>query len=285
MRACWRASRRSTRGVRVLAEAIPAMAMSMATIRLIRAAPFMTTLQFKVWWQQTGFAEEYLQPVCRPGPESQLHARGRLASRRPVPDPCTLHLPGHLGRYALTPAVHTATSNGPGAYCGSARPIPRAGGLPMPAFRSRCRSTANAVRPRASLAPGLGLLLILLVPLAARGQSLDPATWRGDARFLAAAVDTIHPEPYLHHTRAEWAAAAEDLERRFPSLSYGQAVAGLSRMAALLGDRHSRLDQARLVSHANPEIQAGGPGFDLPFPIVCQIFPHRPYPTPPTPPP
>ncbi len=107
----------------------------------------------------------------------------------------------------------------------------------------------------------------------ARAASIDPSTWRGDVRFLVAAVDSIHPRPYRRHSRAGLDSAATDLERRLPRLRYDQAVGGFSRLLALLGDGHSRLDQVRLPSHGDPELTAlPGPGFEVRYPLECGVF-------------
>lgn len=144
----------------------------------------------------------------------------------------------------------------------------------MPVRRSRSSRALTLARPTPDLsrlfAFGFLTLVLLLVPLLARAQEHHP-NLAGDARFLAAAVDTIHPMPYLHHSKAEWAAAADDLERRFPSLTVSQSVAEISRLVALLGDGHSRLDHVRLANHGQPQVHAM-PGFDRRYPFVCQIF-------------
>ena len=107
----------------------------------------------------------------------------------------------------------------------------------------------------------------------ARAASLDPATWRGDARFLVAAVDSIHPQPYRSYRRAAWDSAAADLERRLPTLRYDQAVAGFSRLLGMLGDGHSRLGHVQLASHGRPTLAPlPGPGFDTSYPIDFEIF-------------
>src|SRR5438552_3130092 len=116
---------------------------------------------------------------------------------------------------------------------------------------------------------------VLLAPLAspASPAGSSAVAWRGDARFLAAAFDSLHPAPYRHHTRLEWAAAAESLERRLPSLAPADAVAGLARLAALAGDGHSRLDQVRLSSHRDVLLAPlAVPGFGVSFPVVCGLF-------------
>src|SRR5262245_49165485 len=86
----------------------------------------------------------------------------------------------------------------------------------------------------------------------ARAAGIEPSTCRGDARFLVAAVDSIHPRPYRRHSRAEVDSAAVDLDRRLPALRYEQAIGELSRLIALLGDGHSRLRQLQLPSHGEP---------------------------------
>ncbi|HET7225460.1 MAG TPA: hypothetical protein VFK69_07055 [Candidatus Eisenbacteria bacterium] len=123
------------------------------------------------------------------------------------------------------------------------------------------------------------LVLILALAAAAHTESADPATplnpatWRGDVRFLVAAVDSIHPRPYARHSRAAWDSAAADLERRLPRLRYDQAVAGFMRMMTLLEDGHSRLDQLDLAGHTEPHLTPlPGPGMDVAYPLECRVF-------------
>ena len=122
------------------------------------------------------------------------------------------------------------------------------------------------------------LVLVMTLALAsaaacARAASLDPAAWRGDARFLVAAVDSIHPQPYRWKRRAAWDSAAADLERRLPTLRYDQAVAGFSQLLGMLGDGHSRLGQLGLASHSRPTLAPlPGPGFDRAYPVECEVF-------------
>lgn len=127
--------------------------------------------------------------------------------------------------------------------------------------------------PRHLLIAVVGLLLAGAGSAAPAGPSLDPAAWRGDARFLAAAIDSIHPQPHVRYKAAAWDSAAADLERRLPTLRYAQAVAGFSRMLAMLDDGHSRLDQVRLASHAEPVLAPlAGPGFDRFYPVGLGVF-------------
>src|SRR5262245_32911075 len=97
--------------------------------------------------------------------------------------------------------------------------------------------------------------------------------WRGDARFLVAAVDSIHPRPYRFHGRAAWDSAAAALEESLPTIAYPQAIAAFSRLLGMLEDGHSRLGQLRLTSHGRPELTPlPGPGFDATYPIECRVF-------------
>jgi len=118
-----------------------------------------------------------------------------------------------------------------------------------------------------------GVLAAAVWGTPAHAASLDPTTWRGDARFLVAAVDSIHPRPYRFHSRAQWDSAAAALEQRLPSTRYDQAVAGFSELIALLGDGHSRLNFIQLQDHGQPRIAPPpGPGFEKTYPIECQVF-------------
>jgi hypothetical protein len=99
-----------------------------------------------------------------------------------------------------------------------------------------------------------------------------PASWRGDARFLVAAIDSIHPRPdRWRHAALD--SAADDLERRLPALRTDQAIAGLSRLMALMHDGHSRLGQLQLPAHGKPAL-ADLPfaGFDAAYPVEFDVF-------------
>jgi len=114
---------------------------------------------------------------------------------------------------------------------------------------------------------------LLLAAPAAAAQSTDPSAWRGDARFLVAAIDSLHPRPDRWLRRAALDSAAEDLERRLPTLRYDQAVAGFSRLIGLLHDGHSRLGNLELPSHAAPVLAPlPGPGFDMSYPVEFGVF-------------
>jgi len=114
---------------------------------------------------------------------------------------------------------------------------------------------------------------MVLAATRARGATSEPSAWRGDARFMVAAVDSVHPRPYRYFKRAQWDSAAADLESRLPGLRADQAVAGFSRLLGMLRDGHSRLDQLQLPNHGRPALQPlSWPGFDTEYPVDFEVF-------------
>src|SRR5262245_60183470 len=121
----------------------------------------------------------------------------------------------------------------------------------------------------------LSVLAALMLAAAphARGAASEPASWGGDVRFLVAAVDSIHPEPYKYFKRAAWDSAAADLERRLPGMRADQAIAAISQMLGMLHDGHSRLSQVQLPSHGRPAlVNLPYPGFDTTYPLEFEVF-------------
>ena len=114
---------------------------------------------------------------------------------------------------------------------------------------------------------------MVLAATRARGATSEPSAWRGDARFMVAAVDSVHPRPYRYFKRAQWDSAAADLESRLPGLRADQAIAGFSRLLGMLRDGHSRLDQLQLPNHGRPALQPlSWPGFDTEYPVDFEVF-------------
>jgi hypothetical protein len=116
---------------------------------------------------------------------------------------------------------------------------------------------------------------LVVLGAAVRGHCAgnEPASWRGDAHYLVAVIDSIHPRPYRFCKRAAWDSAADDIERRLPSLRADQGIAELSRMLGMLRDGHSRLGQLQLPSHGRPALQPlAWPGFDTTYPLEFEVF-------------
>ena len=124
------------------------------------------------------------------------------------------------------------------------------------------------------LTPSFVLAVLLLLGAGgAHGAASAPASWRGDVRFMVAAIDSIHPRPYRFFKRTQWDSAAADLEGRLPSLRAEQAIAALSELLGQLRDGHSRLDQLALPNHGRPALQPlPWPGFDTSYPVDIEVF-------------
>jgi hypothetical protein len=119
----------------------------------------------------------------------------------------------------------------------------------------------------------LAALIALVAAPRARAAASEPASWRGDVRFLVAAVDSIHPAPYRFFKRAAWDSATADLERRLPNLRPEQAIAALSQLLGMLRDGHTRLSQVQLPSHGRPVLTPlPWPGFDTAYPLEFEVF-------------
>src|SRR6516164_5458945 len=145
--------------------------------------------------------------------------------------------------------------------------------------RSRSARKRYASRNRSAPLPRSTLPTLVLAPLMvlaatrARGATSEPPAWRGDARFMVAAMDSIHPRPYRYFKRAQWDSAAADLEAKLPSLRPDQAIAGFSRILGMLRDGHSRLDQLQLPNHGRPTLEPlPWPGFDSEYPVDFEVF-------------
>jgi hypothetical protein len=126
-----------------------------------------------------------------------------------------------------------------------------------------------------SLVPSL--VVAALVTLAAvppgHGAASEAVSWRGDVRFLVAAVDSIHPRRYRVFKRAAWDSAATDLDARLPGMRADQAIASISALLGQLRDGHSRLGQLQLPNHGRPElVPLPWPGFDTAYPVEFEVF-------------
>jgi len=71
---------------------------------------------------------------------------------------------------------------------------------------------------------------------ASPAPSLDRvAGWRADIDGLLTARETVHPDPWLGISRADWVAAADAVKARIPELTDDQALVELVRLAAMPG--------------------------------------------------
>ena len=92
------------------------------------------------------------------------------------------------------------------------------------------------------------LLLGVLSPNSASAQSDSPPPeqtaeqWREDLRFMAGQMKARHANLYHDVSKEGFDDAVADLDRRIPQLQRNQIIVGLMRIAALVGDGHTRVD-------------------------------------------
>lgn len=85
-------------------------------------------------------------------------------------------------------------------------------------------------------------LLVLPVHSASAQGVLTAAQWRADLRVLADSLVARHRQPFHKITQAAFDSAVADLDTRIPSLQDHEVIVGLARLAAMLGDGHTRLE-------------------------------------------
>jgi hypothetical protein len=94
--------------------------------------------------------------------------------------------------------------------------------------------------------------ILLLVSNCAHGEASLPALtaeqWRQDLEFFANEITTKHRDPFHFISKAEFDQAVSNLRQRIPSMKDYEVVAGLQRLAALIGDGHTFLDTSGLYA-------------------------------------
>jgi hypothetical protein len=95
----------------------------------------------------------------------------------------------------------------------------------------------------------LAAFLIALMPLPATAEHSNPPPreltaeqWREDLRVMVAEMKARHPNLYHQVSEAKFDTAVADLDRRIPQLQRNQVVVGMMRIAAMVGDGHTRVD-------------------------------------------
>jgi len=88
-------------------------------------------------------------------------------------------------------------------------------------------------------------ILLLASSLAHAEATLPTLTadqWRHDLDFFAHEITTKHRDPFHFVSKSDFDRAVSDLRQRIPSMKDYEVVAGLHRLAALIGDGHTFLD-------------------------------------------
>ena len=84
-----------------------------------------------------------------------------------------------------------------------------------------------------------------VTPAAAPAQrpvQLTAEQWREDLAFMVAEMRRRHPDLYQSTSRQAFDAAVADLHARIPSMQRNEVIVGFMRIAAMVGDGHTRVD-------------------------------------------
>jgi hypothetical protein len=83
---------------------------------------------------------------------------------------------------------------------------------------------------------------------------MSAAQWREDLRFMAAEMERRHKNLYHTVTREQFAAAIADLDARIPKLQRHEIIVGMMRIAAMVGDGHTRVDPRKDTKFQFPSL-------------------------------
>lgn len=83
---------------------------------------------------------------------------------------------------------------------------------------------------------------------------LTAEQWREDLHFMVAEMERRHRNLYHSVSREAFAAAVADLDRRIPRLQRNQIIVGFMRLAAMIGDGHTRVDPRKDARFAFPSL-------------------------------
>ena len=109
----------------------------------------------------------------------------------------------------------------------------------------------------------LAVLVMAPLPAPALAQASPPASilprlsadqWREDLRFMAAELERRHANPFHTVSRERFAAAVADLDARIPLLERNEIIVGMMRLAAMVGDGHTRVDPRKDARFGFPSL-------------------------------
>ncbi|HJP59205.1 MAG TPA: hypothetical protein VJ865_04385 [Gemmatimonadaceae bacterium] len=84
--------------------------------------------------------------------------------------------------------------------------------------------------------------------------NLTAEQWREDLRFMAAEMQRRHKNLYHAITPEKFAAAVADLDARIPTLQRNEIIVGMMRIAAMVGDGHTRVDPRKDAKFGFPSL-------------------------------
>ena len=112
----------------------------------------------------------------------------------------------------------------------------------------------------------LALCLALAAPIRAQSAAPAPAAatpappvltaeqWREDVRFMAMEMQRRHANLFHTVSKEAFDAAVTDLIARIPTLQRNEIVVGMMRIAAMVGDGHTRVDPRKDPKFAFPSL-------------------------------
>ena len=80
------------------------------------------------------------------------------------------------------------------------------------------------------------------VPAQSEPAKLTAEQWREDLRFMASEMKARHANLYHQVSQQQFDVAVADLDRRIPTLQRNQIIVGMMRIAAMVGDGHTRIE-------------------------------------------
>jgi len=78
--------------------------------------------------------------------------------------------------------------------------------------------------------------------------------WRDDLRFMAAELQKRHANLYHHVSRQDFERAVADLDRQIPNLPRNRIIVGMMRIAAMVGDGHTRVEPRKDPAFGFPSL-------------------------------
>jgi len=112
----------------------------------------------------------------------------------------------------------------------------------------------------------VGATPALRAPTLANAQSVPATTasgpvynltaeqWREDLRFMSTEMQRRHKNLYHTITPEKFAAAVADLDARIPALQRNEIIIGMMKIAAMIGDGHTRVDPRKDAKFGFPSL-------------------------------
>jgi hypothetical protein len=91
----------------------------------------------------------------------------------------------------------------------------------------------------------LSLLFVVLIPAFCQASPVSPQEaqqWPQDLAYFAEQAPQVHKNLFHAMTREQFDAAVKSLDERIPTLSRNQIIVEITRIVAMIGDGHSRVE-------------------------------------------